>query len=82
MKKFTQGIALVAVTTLFVSAFTTNHWDQHTPAATVDGQVAQVVITGKRMTALEKAQYDVEMLSQKTSPAAAGQSDSYRVAVK
>jgi len=82
MKKFTQGVALVAVTTLFVSAFTTNHWDKNTTAATADSPVAQVVITGKRMTALEKAQYDVEMLSQKTSPAAAGQPDNYRVAVK
>jgi len=82
MKKFTQAVALVAVTTLFATAFTTSHWDQQSAksvAAVSDGQVAQVVITGKRMTAMEKAQYDAEMLAQKTSPES---QVSYRLAVK
>jgi hypothetical protein len=68
MKKFSQAIALVAVTTLFATAFTTSYKDQNTnetktaAISTVasDNQVAQVVIVGKRMTAVEKAQYDAQ----------------------
>jgi|GEM_PF-5389808 hypothetical protein len=68
MKKFSQAIALVAVTTLFATAFTTSYKVQNNHEATVpsvsaaaaDNQVAQVVIVGKRMTAIEKAQYDAQ----------------------
>ena len=85
MKKFSQGVALVAVTTLFATAFTTSHWDNRsaerlTPAST--NQVAQVVITGKRMTALEKAQYDAELLAQKSAPAVQEQPERDSLAVK
>ncbi len=82
MKKLSQGVALVVVTTLFATAFTTAHRDTataRTTTATVETLVAQVVVTGKRMTALEKAQYDSEMLA---SSAVKGQPDRYRVAVK
>ena len=69
MKKFSQAIALVAVTTLFATAFTTSYHDQHatngvtataSSTLTSDSNVAQVVIVGKRMTALEKTQYDAQ----------------------
>lgn len=82
MKKLSQGVALVVVTTLFATAFTTGHRDiatAKTTAATVETPVARVVVTGKRMTPLEKAQYDIEMLA---SSAVKGQPDSYRIAVK
>ena len=62
MKQFSKAVALVAVTTLFATAFTTSHLDQvHTPAVS---NVAQVVIVGKRMSATEKTQYDNELLAQ------------------
>ena len=67
MKQFSKAVALVAVTTLFATAFststTTGHQDQHmTPVAT--SSAFQVVIVGKRMSAVEKTQYDNELLAQ------------------
>ncbi len=60
MKKLSQAVALVAVTTLFATAFSVNMERNHIGG---DANVAQVVIVGKRMTALEKAQYDRDKLS-------------------
>lgn len=62
MKKLSKTIALVAITTLLATAFTTNHFDQPKKVAqtsTPVSNIPQVVIVGKRMTAFEKAQYDL-----------------------
>lgn len=70
MKTLAKSVALVAVTTLFATAFSTS---QHSHFTTVAVQpdstapVAQVVILGKRMTSLEKVQYDLELAATGTS---------------
>ena len=66
MKKLSQAIALVVVTTLFATAFTTNHFKQamnelRVASAQMDNNVVQITITGKRMTSLEKAQFDADL---------------------
>ncbi|PRC91634.1 hypothetical protein [Solimicrobium silvestre] len=87
MKKFSQAIALVAVTTLFATAFTTINVDHKTTdmkaiPAQAELNVPQVVIVGKRMSVLEKAQYDVEMLAQnQTQPTKTEQSELH-IAIK
>ncbi|MET3108308.1 hypothetical protein AAKU67_003094 [Oxalobacteraceae bacterium GrIS 2.11] len=82
MKKFSQALALVAVTTLFTTAFTSSHHDPRTAqnqASVSDSSIARVVIIGKRMSALEKAQYDAtETLTQSGEVEQAG----LRIAVK
>jgi len=64
MKRFSQAVALVAVTTLFATAFTTSNIDHHinayTDAIQPDTKVAQVVVIGKRMSNTEKNQYDAQ----------------------
>ncbi|TDK68474.1 hypothetical protein [Sapientia aquatica] len=64
MKRFSQALALVAVTTLFATAFTTSTLDQHVDAYSAltrpQTKVAQVVVVGKRMTDAEKLRYDIE----------------------
>ena len=64
MKRFSQALALVAVTTLFATAFTTSNFDHHADAYSALTQpqtkVAQVVVVGKRMTDEEKLRYDIE----------------------
>jgi hypothetical protein len=86
MKKLSQAIALVAVTTLFATAFTTSYKDQPTttPAqATAPGSnVAQVVIVGKRMTASEKAQYDADVSAQASLQPANVEQSGFHIAVK
>ncbi len=73
MKKFSKAIALVSVTTLFATAFTTSYFDhnatQATPSAATHGSdVARIVITGKRMTAAQKAQFDAEQQNPSSAP--------------
>ncbi len=64
MKTLAKSIALVAVTTLFATAFSTSeHLRVSSIAFNADSKapVAQVVILGHRMTAIEKAQYDIDL---------------------
>jgi len=85
MKKLSQAIALVAVTTLFATAFTTSFKDLHTTDSQVmaqDSNIAKVVIVGKRMTTLEKAQYDAEVLGQTSTQAAKVEQSGFHIAVK
>jgi hypothetical protein len=64
MKRLSQAVALVAVTTLFATAFTTSNIDHHidaySDAAQPENKVAQVVVIGKRMTNEEKSRYDTQ----------------------
>jgi hypothetical protein len=86
MKKLSQSIALVAVTTLFATAFTTSYFEQHTETTAAITNVAphieQVVVTGKRMTALEKAQYDAEVVAQATTQLNKVDRSELKIAVK
>jgi len=72
MKRFSQTLALVAVTTLFATAFTTSNLDHHADAYSALTQpqtkVAQVIVVGKRMTDAEKLRYDIEF-AQTAGPA-------------
>jgi len=85
MKQFTKAVALVAVTTLFATAFTTSHRDQQTVSATgatALAPVAQVVIVGKRMTTLEKNQYDAAALAHSQAGAQRAESDGFGLAAR
>jgi len=94
MKQFTKAVALVAVTTLFATAFSTtafrttlitSHRDQPSPAtnATASVQaVQQVVILGKRMTVAEKNQYDAELIAKLSVDARESRSDDLALAAK
>lgn len=69
MKTLTKSIALVAVTTLFATAFSTAHLNQHPVSANVAAAqpVPQIVILGQRMTTLEKAQFDMSQADDQRS---------------
>ncbi len=85
MKKFSQAIALVAVTTLFATAFTTKHFEQHqgtTAVISTDSNIAQIVIVGKRMSAQEKALYDAQIATQASAGAEKVEQSSFHIAVK
>lgn len=85
MKKLSQALALVAVTTLFATAFTTNQFDNHAPATQVSSSsstVAQVVIIGKRMTPTEKANYDAGALAKSSIHFNETILPAFRIAVK
>ena len=85
MKKLSQALALVAVTTLFATAFTTSQFDKQIPTVQVSSAtsaVAQVVIIGKRMTAVEKANYDAEALAQSATRPDETRQPAFRIAVK
>jgi hypothetical protein len=85
MKKLSQAVAFVAVTTLFATAFTTNHFDQrHSTQALVapDNNITQVVIVGKRMTAQEKAQYDGQIATQASAATDKVNQSGFHIAVK
>ena len=85
MKTLSQAIALVAVTTLFATAFTTSYKDQPTTTAQLtapEGNITQVVIVGKRMTVAEKAQYDAEVLTQTLVQPVKVEQSGFHIAVK
>ena len=70
MKRFTLAIASVAVIITCATAFTTGnleHRNNNATSATIATMdVAQVIITGKRMSSVEKAQFDAQQLAPTT----------------
>jgi len=83
MKKLSQALALVSVTTLFATAFTTSYFERNATelkASSVQAsvqtsvqtaaQIERVIITGKKMTMSEKARFDAEQQNAASLPSA------------
>ena len=63
--QFSQVCAFVFITTLFATAFTTLDSDHHARLqnlknANPNSTMQRVIVSAKRMTALEKSQYDAQ----------------------
>ena len=82
MKQFSQAVAVVAVSTICAGAFTAIHNDQQATRPAAENQAAQIVVTGKRMTAMEKSEFDAGIILRSAASADRIRSDEFRLAVK